>query len=210
MDILSIKDSVFREYGQVIEGIDTPELQAALAKTPRPDSGVDYIASVPELEAVSVFAQIRDNIFGGMPIQIGYCNGNNDTLNALEYHRDSELNLPINDVVVLLAHRWDIKDGKLDSADVKAFHVPAGTMIELYATTLHYAPCAVSAKDGFRGIVVLPRGTNGEKPEIEELTCEDKMLWGRDKWVIAHPDSGDAAQGIYAGITGENLRVPQK
>ena len=204
MDILSIKDSVFREYGQVIEGIDTTELQAALAKTPRPDSGVDYIASVPELEAVSVFAQIRDNIFGGMPIQIGYCNGNNDTLNALEYHRDSELNLPINDVVVLLAHRWDIKDGKLDSADVKAFHVPAGTMIELYATTLHYAPCTAQP-GGFRCVVILPEGTNTDLTFTPGTEGEDCLITARNKWLIAHEEA--KIEGAFCGLKGENITL---
>src|SRR5699024_12860421 len=43
----------------------------------------------------------------------------------------------------------------------EAFLVPAGTMIEVYATTLHYAPCSAQEK-GFRCVVILPKGTNTE------------------------------------------------
>lgn len=56
----------------------------------------------------------------------------------------------------------DIEDGDIyDTAKVEAFFVPAGTGVELYATTLHYAPCTAQ-EGGFRCVVVLPKGTNEE------------------------------------------------
>ena len=76
-----------------------------------------------------------------MPVQLGYCNGHNTKLNCLEYHRDSEVNLGTKDFILLLAKEDDIQDGKLDTGKVKAFYAPAGVIIEVYATTLHYAPC---------------------------------------------------------------------
>ena len=54
-----------------------------------------------------------------------------------------EFNLGTEDFVLLLARMEDIEDGKLDTAKVKAFRAPAGTLVEVYATTLHYAPCHV-------------------------------------------------------------------
>ena len=40
--------------------------------------------------------------FGEMEIQIGYCNGHNSMLNALEYHKSSEINVAATDAVLLL------------------------------------------------------------------------------------------------------------
>lgn len=65
-------------------------------------------------------------MYGGRPFQLGWCNGHNTRLNCLEYHRASEFNLGARDFILLVAHRWEIEDGKLDTAFVKAFRVPAG------------------------------------------------------------------------------------
>ena len=62
-------------------------------------------------------------------------------LNALEYHRSSEANVAATDVILLLGQQSDITDDfKYDTAQLEAFFVPAGTAVELYATTLHYTP----------------------------------------------------------------------
>lgn len=89
--------------------------------------------------------------YGEMPVQIGYCNGHNSKLNALEYHRDSEINVAATDMILMLGLLTDVeKDHTYDTSKVKAFLVPAGTAVEVYATTLHYAPCGVDGK-GFQG-----------------------------------------------------------
>ena len=77
--------------------------------------------------------------------------------------------------------------------------------VEVYATTLHYAPCHTDADAGFRVAVVLPRGTNTEKPEIVPSNDEDRLLWARNKWLLAHPASREAASGAWPGLRGENL-----
>ena len=79
--------------------------------------------------------------------------------------------------------------------------------MEVYATTLHYAPCSAKAGAGFRVLVVLPKGTNGPKPEISPLNQEDKMLWACNKWLLAHPDTSEASQGAYIGLSGENIDI---
>ena len=76
-----------------------------------------------------------------------------------------------------------------------------------YATTLHYAPCHCDPKKGFRVLVALPMGTNTDKPDITPKTAEDKLLWARNKWLLAHPDSGEVQQGAYIGLTGENIDI---
>lgn len=63
------------------------------ANSEKPADSVIYVPSADILEAESVFSEIRDNCYGGMPIQIGYCNGTNTKLNCFEYHRDSEIDI---------------------------------------------------------------------------------------------------------------------
>ena len=207
MRILSVFDPEFVPYGKVVDGLDIAGLFDVLNATGKPDGSVTYIPGHPPLEELDIFAKLRDNAYGGMPIQIGYCNGNNSKLNCLEYHRDTEINIPANDIVLLLAWLQDLKDGKLDTGKVEAFLVPAGTPVQLYETTLHYAPCTAPGQTGFRVAVVLPRGTNTERPKIAARSMEDKLLWARNKWLIAHPDSSEAAAGAFVGLTGENITL---
>ncbi len=207
MKIYSVHDPEFAPYGKVLTGYDTKELLKTLdAVTPLPD-GVEYVASQPELEALPIAARLSANAYGGMPIQLGWCNGHNTKLNCLEYHRDSELNCGTDDFILLVAQEGEVVDGRLDTGKVKAFLAPAGEMVEVYATTLHYAPCSAKAGAGFKVLIALPRGTNGPKPDITPLNGEDKALWARNKWLLAHADSAEAAQGAHIGLQGVNLDI---
>ncbi len=208
MKIYSVFDPEFKPYGQIVEGLEQAkgEILAVLAKTPLPEA-TDYVPGDPNLEALPACNTIRDHCFGGMPVQLGWCNGHNTRLNCLEYHRDSEFNLGTEDFVLLLARQEEIADGLLDTAKVKAFRVPAGVLVEVYATTMHYAPCHVDPEKGFRVLVALPKGTNTERPSAENATPEDARLWARNKWLLAHPESGEAKAGAYTGLTGENIDI---
>ena len=206
MKIHSVFDPAFKRYGQVVEGLpDTvAELLETLQKTPLPE-GTGYVPEEPLLQNLPAAVEISEHCYGGMPVQLGWCNGHNTRLNCLEYHRDSEFNLGTEDFILLLAKQEEISDGTLDTSKVRAFRVPAGTLVEGYATTLHYAPCHVDADKGFRVLVALPKDTNTEKPDITPLTAEDKYLWARNKWLLAHPDSAEAAAGAVAALVGENI-----
>ena len=103
----------------------------------------------------------------------------------------------------------DIEGTTLNTAKVKAFLAPAGTVVEIYATTLHYAPCDAKLGGGFRVAIVLPRGTNTEKPAFTPQCHEDNLLTARNKWLLAHADSSEAKQGAYVGLTGENINIAQ-
>ena len=48
-------------------------------------------------------------------------------------------------------------------------------------------------------------GTNTDKPLMRDKSSEDKRLWARNKWLLAHPDSSEAKQGAYIGLSGENI-----
>ena len=78
--------------------------------------------------------------FGGRPAQLGWCNGHNTKLNCSSIHRASEFNFGSRDFILLLAREEQIIDGELDTSLVRAFVYP-NTLIEVYGSTLHYAPC---------------------------------------------------------------------
>lgn len=209
MKIYSVYDKEFAPYGRVVTGLDAAALLDALKKTPQPDTGVEYVPQDDSLQSLPFAQQARDHLYGGMPVQMGWCNGHNTKLNCLEYHRDSEFNLGTEDFVLLLARQDEIENGLLDTAKVKAFRVPTGVLVEVYATTLHYAPCHTDPDKGFRVLVALPAWTNTDKPAITPATEEDRLLWAKNKWLLAHPTSDEAAAGAYIGLTGENIDIAQ-
>ena len=204
MEIKSIFDAEFSPYGQVHKGYKLDGLLAAMKAIPLPESGTTYQPAIPELEALPIFELFGANAYGGMPVQLGMCWGRNTKLNCLEYHRDSEVNVGTHDFILLLAKQAEIVDGMLDTAKVRTFRVPAGVLVEVYATTLHYAPCHTDETEGFRVAVALPRGTNEAKPAIKAITEEDQLLWARNKWLLAHEDSAEAGQGAAVQLSGDN------
>ena len=207
MKIYSVLDPEFKPYGRVLEGYDTAELISAMKAIPLPESGTAYEPGIGSLEACAVFGEFGTRAYGGMPVQLGMCWGHNTKLNCLEYHRDSEVNVGTEDFVLLLAKQDEITDGKLDTSKVKAFRAPAGVPVEVYATTLHYAPCHLDDAKGFRVAVVLPRGTNTAKPDFAPVCEEDRWMTARNKWLLAHPDSGEAMTGAHIGLVGENIDI---
>ena len=207
MTIQSVFDPSFTKYGQVLTGYDLTGLLDTLERvTPVPE-GTEYVPEQPELMALPVCGELSDRAYGGMPIQIGWCNGHNTKLNCLEYHRDSELNVGVQDFILLLAKREEMADGRLDTGKVEAFLCPAGTLVEVYATTLHYAPCHTDPANGFKVLVALPKGTNTDKPNMPIKGGDDVYLWACNKWLLALPDSAEAAQGAVAALTGENIDI---
>ncbi|MGM9588441.1 MAG: DUF4867 family protein [Candidatus Limivicinus sp.] len=208
MKIYSVFDPEFKSYGQIVDGMEDTvgEILDVLKDAPQ-GPGVDYVPEYEPLQELPAMAEISEHCYGGMPVQLGWCNGHNTKLNCLEYHRDSEFNLGAEDFILLLAKQDEIEGGVLDTAKVKAFKAPAGVLVEVYATTLHYAPCHCDASNGFRVLVALPQGTNTDKPVIANKSSEDKRLWARNKWLLAHPDSGEAKQGAYIGLSGENIDI---
>ncbi len=208
MKIYSVLDDEFRAYGRVVSGMEetAAEILSVLKDTPQPE-GVDYVAEYEPLQELPAMIEVSEHLYGGMPVQLGWCNGHNTKLNCLEYHRDSEYNLGTEEFILLLAKQDQIVDGVLDTAKVKAFSVPAGTLVEVYATTLHYAPCHRDAAKGFRVLVALPQGTNTEKPIMTPKTEEDAYMTARNKWLLAHPESDEAKSGAKVGLSGENIDI---
>ena len=210
LTIYPVQCDRFLQYGRVLKGYDCKDLLRKMEETPLPKDHTIYIPSGPEMEKLKIFSELQNRGFGGMPLQLGYCNGFNGKLDAVEYHRSSEINIAVSDLILLVGSQHDLKlpDFPYDTSRIEAFLVPAGCVVELYATTLHYAPCNAD-NSGFRDVVVLPRGTNQplEHPVIKEF--EDKLLFAKNKWLIAHPESGLDKDGAYIGLTGENITLSE-
>lgn len=205
MTVKKVTDPAFKAYGRVITGYDFSGLLKAMEQTPLPED-VIYIPSLPEIEALPAAKELENGIYGQMPIQIGCCNGHNKKLNAVEYHRDSEVDIAVDDLILILGKQQDIEeDHTYDTSRMEAFLVPAGTAVEVYATTLHYAPCHVK-DEGFRCVIVLPRDTNLDMEPVEVKDPEDRLLFARNKWLIGHAQGG-LPEGAFIGLKGENLSV---
>lgn len=210
--VYSVYDSEFETYGRVVSGYDFSDMITYMEnETAIPENGNIYVASVPELEKYSVFSEIQNVFYGSMQAQAGYCNGRNSTYNGFEYHKGSEINVAVTDFCLVLGHTWQIKENKFYVGDEKVFFVSEGTAIEMYQTTLHLSPCKVY-DEGFKGIVILPKGTNTPLDEKEKNSdSESTLLLQRNKWVIAHPEREPLIkQGAYAGLIGENKELKYK
>ena len=207
--IRSGEDPEFASYGRIVTGYDfSPLLTYLEEKTEIPEAGNIYVASEPGLEAFPVMQALQNGFYGEMPIQIGYCNGRNTTYNGFEFHKGSEINVAATDFMLVLGHTWEIQNNTYRVEDAKVFFVKKGTAIEMYQTTLHLSPCRVT-DEGFRDVVVLPRGTNTPlEHKGEAAEAEAGLLLQKNKWVIAHPDREPLIkQGAHPGLLGENKEL---
>lgn len=202
-----VTDKEFAVYGRVLD-VDVKEFVDVMKEVPVVSEGTMYEPSVGAFEALPLAKTLEEESFGFLPIEFGHCGGYNNKLNALEYHRSSEIDIAATDLILLVGRQQDIdlSSYTYDTARVEAFFVPAGTAVELYATTLHFAPCSVDGKEFRRG-VVLPKGTNEALPETVSSSGENALLFAINKWLIAHEESGLQKDKAWVGLIGENIKL---
>ena len=208
LDVMSVHDPRFVEYGLVhrigaagASPVDGPLLSLARARFEQSNGPVSYTASDPELEGCPELDEIRRQVFGEVDIQAGCCWGTSTRMNGMEFHKSSELVGAATDLVLIVGRLQDVSDGHWDARRAAFVHVPAGSFVELYATTLHLAPCRVSPAP-FCAVIVLPRGTN-----TPLAAGPDGRLWMRNKWLLAHPEGPAAARGAWIGVDGPNWDI---
>ncbi|MDK2808648.1 MAG: hypothetical protein PWP24_1385 [Clostridiales bacterium] len=206
MEIKNIKDTSFHSYGRVLtKDYKVSDILQVLGETEAPSDAVIYVPSDEKLENLKEAKVLKESLFGGLPIQVGYCNGTNQRLDALEYHRNSEIGVAWSDLILLLGKQQDIEaDYTYQTSKVEAFLVPAGEVYELYATTLHYAPVSVNG-GAFRNLVVLPKGTNTDLLTHPDGAEEDKLLFAKNKWLISHEEANIA--NSFVGLNSENIII---
>ena len=203
-----VTDKSFNAYGRVLD-LDVQDFVEAIMQNPAVEAGqVVYEPSVEAFEKLKVTEQLTNEVFGEMPVEFGHCSGFNTVLNALEYHRSSEIDIAATDLLLMVGRQQDIDYtvNSYDTAKVECFMVPKGTVVELYATTLHYAPCSVDGKE-FRCGVLLPKGTNLPLTKAFKKTGENSLLFARNKWLLAHAERGLEAEGACVGLKGKNIRL---
>ena len=195
-----LSDDTFKKYGKVYSHT-FPDIVAYMEdKTTIPEEGNIYVASDEELEKLNSYSFIKSQIYGGQDIQLGYCNGKNDQLKALEFHKGSEIMIAITDFVLILGDTRDIEGISYPTDKTESFYVHKGDVFELYSTTLHFSPCKVGK--GFN-VVILPRGTN---TDLDYKT--DGLLFNNNKWMLAHPDNESLlAQGVVGRLIGDDIRI---
>lgn len=208
IEIKHITDKEFLKYGKIIYEYDFSNLIGYMkSSTSIPDEGNIYMASVEGLETFEINNILEEELYGGMPIEIGYCNGRNSTLNGLEYHKGSEINVAVTDMILLLGKLQDIENNCYESKKVEAFFVPEGTAIEMYQTTLHFGPCK-TYDEGFKCIVILPKGTNFPLEIKTDRKIKDELLFAKNKWLLVHPErTALIEKGAHIGIKGENIEI---
>lgn len=202
LQIQSVQEAAFADYGRVIALPHQAELMQRLTdQTSIPAQGNQYVRDAPSILEKSAKYDIARQFYGEQPIEVGYCNGHSDRINAFEWHNCSELNLAVTDLVLFLARRQDLTGQTIDTSRARAFFVPRGTAIEVYPTTLHFAPCQIDAQ-GFKCIVILTDQTN--TPLAIEHQA-DEALFQYNKWLITHAENDRMVHnGALIGVTGTN------
>lgn len=212
--ILSLQSSRFTQYGRVIEHLDVqPLIERARTTTPIPQEGNLYVPSVGDLEAFPVARELA-SYYGNRPIQIGFCNGRNMSMNGMEYHKSPEIVIAVTDCVLFLCPFASLNEfDTVKTTDAELFYLPKGSVALLDDKVLHLAPCMVDRK-GFQTIIVLPKETN-EPLDAEETKQrdasqdrEDRLLFKKNKWMIAHPERMQLVnQHVHVGLVGDNRVV---
>jgi len=202
LKIRNITDSSFNKYGITID-FDVNELIDEVNSDEYPQlNGNYYIPSIEKLEQNEKMQFLINKVYGYLDVMAGIVKGDNDVLNGIEYHQCSETIIAITDYVLAVGHRWDIQNGFYDTSYCKIFYVPKGTIVECFATTLHYTPIAVE-KAGFKTICLLLRGTGDTLEKGSE-----GLLKRKNKWYMTHQNNYEkVSAGDFVGLNGEIIKV---
>ncbi len=223
IELIPVDDERFKEYGRIVDGFDMePVLQWMQENVTIPE-GLNYVPREEAFMEMPIARDLEYRFFGGLSTNLGWVAGHGTDLNALEYHKCSEVNLGLYDFVLFLGRRTELdEEGMLDTDLIKAFYVPEGVMIEMYAGTMHYAPRSYDLNRGYCVFAACLAGTNGDLPARDllkanlpgdscadaqgQVTLEDRHLAGVNKWLFAHPESGEVLNdNAPIGLKGVNL-----
>ena len=207
LTILDVNDPCFSMYGTIHPTVELPKMREFLYQVERTQEEY-YVPCEEKLMELPEADQLKDDVFGQVPCQIGWYYGYVTKLNAVEYHKCSEVLYEYEPCVLILGLLYDAKDGSLDTGTMKIFYVPANTCVELYATTLHFAPCR-AGREPVMQIVAQSKGTNTPLlKSAQGKEKENRYLLERNKWVYVHPEAaGTVAPERFIGLTGDNITI---
>ena len=147
--ILTLDDPSFKEYGVLYTNdFNLDDVYKVMEKVPIPETGMKYIANIPELADTYTMLAVKRDIFGEIPIDAGVTLGHSDTFTAFEYHQCSEVNIMLDDVLMVLGKRETLEEKHFvdPNTEARMFYMPKGTIVGLYNDTLHYAPIQITKK----------------------------------------------------------------
>jgi len=212
LNILDVSAREFGRYGRVLRGYDPSEVVTRARAILPHSEDIVYEPSVPALEEPAAFnTAMAQEVYGGMPMQVGWCYGKNLQMAGLEYHKGTEIVVCLSDVVLLVGDLQDVAFGDgitYDTSKVAAFYAPEGSVIEVFPWCLHFAPIHVCEGGRFATLVYLPKGTNEPLSYEVGKVGENRLLFAVNKWLIAHPDARAlVADGAYPGMVGDDIFV---
>lgn len=195
---LDCQDLSFHGFGRVLDYDATPAISKAQSLHLEPVTSSNYLPKVAQLENDAIYCQIKNTVFGGLPIQVGICYGHNSRHLGFECHQGSEVNVAITDMVLALAKK---KGLPIKNESIYLVFVPRGTVVELFSETLHYCPLECDLA-GFNSLVYLLNGTN------ENFEHAHGQLTKTNKWFTTHRENlVKVAQGNIIGMEEEVIEV---
>lgn len=204
--VIHVNDPEFKAFGTVLKNDLSAYLEYMEKNMPIPEQRVDYTAKDAGLMTLEKeLHYLETEVYGQMPVEVGFCTGHNQIMDGMEWHYGCEVNVAVTDMVLFLAEYSSLErleDGKvhLDSKLVKAVYVPKGYAIALNPLVLHFTPIQVQ-EEGFSTVVALPAHTN--EALLEKTT--DLYLKARNSWIIYHKETGRGSE-----IDGINLKLKYK
>ena len=210
IDMLFIEDTSFLRYGRVHHDRPVDNLLAALDGGT--GSGTGVLRSVNEqLDAPPAeLASTLREIFGSTELQVETVRGKNTRLDALEYHKCVEVVVAGTDMVVLMGLVCDIvwPGGTFDVSRTRAFYVPRGTVYEVFPWCLHSTPVHVHEAEGFRCIVIQPKGSHAPIDFTPDQGGEGKLMQGRNTWLIGYAEeAGLSGASAHRGLKGRAIKL---
>ena len=210
IDMLPIEDGSFLRYGRVHHGCRVDALLGALDAGAEIGDGVTRTEMNGAATRPPELTPLLREVFGPVELQMEWVWGRNTRLNALEYHKSAELAVACTDMIVLLGLVCDISwpAGTFDVSRTRAFFIPRGTVYEISPWCLHHYPVHVYESEGFRCLVILPRGAHVPIDFIPQPEGEGKLMQGRNTWFIAHPeDPGSRGTSAHLGLKGRTIEM---
>jgi hypothetical protein len=201
-----VDDPKFDAYGKAHWDIDAKDFTAAVTKAFTGTMGEEavYEPKVDALQNLPLVDQIKQTIYEGKAVRVGWVYGNNANLDYMEFNGARVTLIPVYNTVVFVAAKTDLDQStfKLSVGKTSLFYLPAGSVVELLPDTLHSAPIRVANATGQLTVVIVPEGVGvGSASKGSGI---DQALFAPGRWLFGFPDN---KAGFFAGLDGTNTNI---
>lgn len=201
-----VDDPKFDPYGKAHWDIDAKDFTAAVKKafTGKMGDQAVYEPKVDALQNLPLVAQIKDAVYGGKAVQVGWVYGNNANLDYMEFNGAPVTLIPVYNTVVFMAAKTDLDQStfKLSVGKTALFYLPGDSVVELLPDTLHSAPIRIANATGQLTVVIVPEGVGvGSASKGSGI---DQALFAPGRWIFGFADN---KAGYFAGLDGTNTNI---